>query len=364
VIDFIDMVLEANRDLVLRRLTECLARDRTRHQVAEVTSLGLVQMTRKRVGGGLLEHFSTPCEHCRGRGVIVSTEPVAESAGRGGERDRNGSDRDRTGNGDSGGRRRGRGRRDEPSVERPRRLPDAITPDRDEATLDVGAPAPVEEVVQEAGSGAVEPATVESVRDDVEEVVVEQALAAERNRHVAAAAEADDTAATPRNGAVEAVPDGLANGTGTLAANEPAHSGNGVLPDAAESEAAAPATGRVRRRGRVTRTAGAPAAASGEAPVVTVVTVPAVRPIDPPDIPAPSDVPSATGAALSATPGAVDPWPEPAAPARPRRPRRAASRPAGPPAADTGGDVAAGTGAEIRTETGTETEVRTGGDPV
>src|SRR6185503_1922531 len=131
VIDFIDMVLEANRDLVLRRLTECLARDRTRHQVAEVTSLGLVQMTRKRVGGGLLEHFSTPCEHCRGRGVIVSTEPVVESAGRGAERDR-------TGNGDSGSRRRGRGRRDEPSVEHPRRLPDAITPDRGEATLDVG----------------------------------------------------------------------------------------------------------------------------------------------------------------------------------------------------------------------------------
>ena len=76
VIDFIDMVLEANRDLVLRRLTECLARDRTRHQVAEVTSLGLVQMTRKRVGGGLLEHFSTPCEHCRGRGVIVDTEAI------------------------------------------------------------------------------------------------------------------------------------------------------------------------------------------------------------------------------------------------------------------------------------------------
>ena len=89
VIDFIDMVLEANRDLVLRRLTECLARDRTRHQVAEVTSLGLVQMTRKRVGGGLLEHFSTPCEHCRGRGVIVTTEPAAESNGRDrGERDR------------------------------------------------------------------------------------------------------------------------------------------------------------------------------------------------------------------------------------------------------------------------------------
>ncbi len=76
VIDFIDMVLESNRDLVLRRLLECLARDRTKHQVAEVTSLGLVQMTRKRVGSGLLEAFSVPCECCNGRGVIVSMEPV------------------------------------------------------------------------------------------------------------------------------------------------------------------------------------------------------------------------------------------------------------------------------------------------
>ena len=76
VIDFIDMVLESNRDLVLRRLTECLGRDRTKHQVAEVTSLGLVQMTRKRVGEGLLEAFSEPCEVCRGRGVIIHSEPV------------------------------------------------------------------------------------------------------------------------------------------------------------------------------------------------------------------------------------------------------------------------------------------------
>ncbi|WP_240777388.1 Rne/Rng family ribonuclease [Nonomuraea basaltis] len=76
VIDFIDMVLESNRDLVLRRMLECLARDRTKHQVAEVTSLGLVQMTRKRVGQGLLEAFSTPCDCCNGRGLIVHTEPV------------------------------------------------------------------------------------------------------------------------------------------------------------------------------------------------------------------------------------------------------------------------------------------------
>jgi len=76
VIDFIDMVLENNRDLVLRRLVECLGRDRTRHQVAEVTSLGLVQMTRKRIGTGLVESFSEPCETCQGRGVIIEREPV------------------------------------------------------------------------------------------------------------------------------------------------------------------------------------------------------------------------------------------------------------------------------------------------
>lgn len=76
VIDFVDMVLESNRELVLRRLVECLGRDRTRHQVTEVTSLGLVQMTRKRVGEGLVEAFSTPCEACEGRGFIVHHTPV------------------------------------------------------------------------------------------------------------------------------------------------------------------------------------------------------------------------------------------------------------------------------------------------
>ena len=76
VIDFIDMVLESNRDLVLRRLVECLGRDRTKHQVAEVTSLGLVQMTRKRMGTGLLEVFGEQCEHCAGRGVITHDEPL------------------------------------------------------------------------------------------------------------------------------------------------------------------------------------------------------------------------------------------------------------------------------------------------
>jgi ribonuclease E len=76
VIDFIDMVLESNREQVLRRLVECLGRDRTKHQVAEVTSLGLVQMTRKRVGQGLIEAFSTTCESCGGRGIHIHTDPV------------------------------------------------------------------------------------------------------------------------------------------------------------------------------------------------------------------------------------------------------------------------------------------------
>src|SRR5690606_31826971 len=76
VVDFIDMVLPENQELVLRRLNEALENDRTRHQVSEVTSLGLVQMTRKRIGAGLLETFSSECEHCAGRGLVVHQDPV------------------------------------------------------------------------------------------------------------------------------------------------------------------------------------------------------------------------------------------------------------------------------------------------
>ncbi|HTZ12247.1 MAG TPA: Rne/Rng family ribonuclease [Mycobacterium sp.] len=99
VIDFIDMVLESNRDLVLRRLTEALARDRTRHQVSEVTSLGLVQLTRKRLGTGLIEAFSTTCPHCGGRGITLHADPVdstsapsrkSESGGKRGRRSKKG----------------------------------------------------------------------------------------------------------------------------------------------------------------------------------------------------------------------------------------------------------------------------------
>ncbi|WP_029211244.1 Rne/Rng family ribonuclease [Arsenicicoccus bolidensis] len=109
VVDFIDMVLESNRDLVVRRLVECLGRDRTKHQVAEVTSLGLVQMTRKRVGTGLIESFSTTCEHCNGRGILISSTPVApgtesgvdHSHDQGGRRGRKGNGGNGSGNGGS-----------------------------------------------------------------------------------------------------------------------------------------------------------------------------------------------------------------------------------------------------------------------
>lgn len=100
VIDFIDMVLPSNRDLLLRRLVECLARDRTRHQVAEVTSLGLVQLTRKKIGTGLAEAFTEECECCNGSGYHRSDEPVeSQSPADGGDR--------RQGNGNGRRRRRG-----------------------------------------------------------------------------------------------------------------------------------------------------------------------------------------------------------------------------------------------------------------
>ncbi|ADT98723.1 Rne/Rng family ribonuclease [Mycolicibacterium gilvum] len=110
VIDFIDMVLESNRDLVLRRLTEALARDRTRHQVSEVTSLGLVQLTRKRLGTGLIEAFSTTCTHCSGRGIMLHGDPVDSSSGSNGRKADSGGGGN-GGGGGGGGRRSRRGKR-------------------------------------------------------------------------------------------------------------------------------------------------------------------------------------------------------------------------------------------------------------
>jgi ribonuclease E len=74
IIDFIDMLFEKNQHAVVERLRSALARDKTKSQVMEVSSLGLVQMTRKRVSGGLLDSFSETCPACEGRGVVITHE--------------------------------------------------------------------------------------------------------------------------------------------------------------------------------------------------------------------------------------------------------------------------------------------------
>ncbi|HLF40389.1 MAG TPA: Rne/Rng family ribonuclease, partial [Acidimicrobiia bacterium] len=71
VIDFIDMEIRKNREEVTRRFKEALARDKTRTQVFEISELGLVEMTRKRISEGLVEAFSTTCTTCEGRGIVL-----------------------------------------------------------------------------------------------------------------------------------------------------------------------------------------------------------------------------------------------------------------------------------------------------
>jgi ribonuclease E len=336
------MVLEANRDLVLRRLTECLARDRTRHQVAEVTSLGLVQMTRKRVGGGLLEHFSTPCEHCRGRGVIVNSEPVTGGAPRQEHVDRPERETRRS--------RGGRGRRDgEDRNGHDVRRPEPVTTANGsggrngshaetataDASVDVGAPDPVvtPAVLDPAPAPSAEPTAptgrrvrrsarrgvvqtspaagpVDVAADAVEEVVVERTVAAAHDAPETTTA-APEAPAPEAPAAETAVPDVPEQGIPEQAAAEPA---------LREEE---PGARPRRRRGRVTRTGGAPTATAGDAPVAAVLTVS-------------SAAESAAAPVAAPTPVAVPPQPEPAPAARPRRTRRAASRPAGPPVAEPG----------------------------
>jgi ribonuclease E len=74
VIDFIDMEIRKNRDEVIKRFRDALSRDKTRTQVFEISELGLCEMTRKRIGEGLLESFSTHCPMCEGRGIVVDKE--------------------------------------------------------------------------------------------------------------------------------------------------------------------------------------------------------------------------------------------------------------------------------------------------
>lgn len=381
VIDFIDMVLEANRDLVLRRLTECLGRDRTRHQVAEVTSLGLVQMTRKRVGSGLLEAFSSPCEHCRGRGVVVSTEPVEAKSAPGAE-PRGG------GGGEQAGRRgqRSRGKANEPAHAEPAKTAEpvkaepAVEPVVEPAAVaePVTAAEVVEPAAAESGTSADAVATAEPVRSTGRSrsrrsaaatsaaAVVDEPVAVEAPAPEAAVATdeaaVEDDAAQPkgrtRGGRAAKVVDDKPERTrtrrrssrGQSAADEPAAD----APDAGSAAASADTGSAGTTSGNTVNagvTDGSGASGSGTAGGTNGGTtnggsantggsgvtgkVGAVRTPAAPAQPESTNVNGAAQPAPASGPAEQATPDQPAAAARPRR-RRAASRPAGPPA---GADV-------------------------
>ncbi|WP_340685498.1 translation initiation factor IF-2 N-terminal domain-containing protein [Amycolatopsis coloradensis] len=304
VIDFIDMVLESNRELVLRRLTECLGRDRTRHQVAEVTSLGLVQMTRKKIGTGLLEAFSTPCEHCKGRGVVVSTEPQRTGGG--------GNGHNHGGGGGGGGkeqgsrRSRGRGKGEDQGQNEPAAA-------KTEAPT---APAQRESVVSavQAVANATKAAKGEHSHEATENVE-----SAALNGHAPQAAERP---AEPVTAASEPIADATVE-QAAEAASEPVR----------EPVAEAPAS----------ELAGEPVTTSDdEAPAVREEEIAVVAESGPepeaPEIPVTAETVVTEEVSASETPVAqeeTEPEVDVPAPAvrstTRRRPRRAASRPAGPP---------------------------------
>ncbi len=239
VIDFIDMVLESNRDLVLRRLVECLGRDRTRHQVAEVTSLGLVQMTRKRIGTGLVESFSENCEHCQGRGVVIHHEPVEprrqpDEEPRRGRRGRGRGEGDDTGTGNG----RGGGRAPSPVVAKASPSP------KDIAAIAKHEPRPVAEVSEVAEVPEV--ATVGSVDLPVTDVplgAVPDELVPEETTPTGQPQAEEPTVSGPATEERATEPSAEEPTAGEPATSEPATSeppATPVRPDGSSTEATAP----------------------------------------------------------------------------------------------------------------------------
>ncbi|ANS29543.1 ribonuclease, Rne/Rng family domain protein [Rhodococcus opacus] len=343
VVDFIDMVLESNRDLVLRRLTEALGRDRTRHQVSEVTSLGLVQMTRKKLGTGLVEAFSTTCEHCHGRGILVHAEPIEVKAS-----EDNGARGGSSRGGDSGGSRKKRGRdkssggetsqppvhEETPTVDatvkraHPVALamahhhheeeaahahsgheaesaaqPAAAVPEPEQpVAVEAETPAAdlpgIEEAVAEAPAAVAAEAVVAPEAEEVvvEEAVVEEAVAEEPVVEPAPAEEAP-VAETPE----------------PVVEREPEPQPEPVAPPR-------------RRSRRVSRAAAAPVSETPTAGTVFVIPTSETGAEHAPE-PEPAMSASAVSGPPASSPDGADAQ---AAPRRPRR-RRAAARPAGPP---------------------------------
>lgn len=332
VIDFIDMVLESNRDLVVRRLLECLGRDRTKHQVAEVTSLGLVQMTRKRVGSGLIEVFSETCSHCNGRGVIVQTEPVHRGSSGGG-----GSSEEESSSGGGRNRSRGKGRSGsgsgsgsqspEPKNVLPTPNPNGPTPAQIAAAAHAAAvqavateaPAESTEAVPaeatEAPKATVATETPSASQAETPEVVEAPATRPRAKSRSRARATAASTTPPPAPPASESAAE-----TVEAAAQAP-----GAESTVDEPPAAKKAPSRARKTAKTAKAApsaekvGKAAKVSDTAPDTASTTAPPAAPVGEESQPA------------------AEPQ-EPAAPARGRRRRGRVVAPAGPPSGSTEGE--------------------------
>ncbi|WP_405161715.1 translation initiation factor IF-2 N-terminal domain-containing protein [Nocardia sp. NBC_01499] len=298
VVDFIDMVLESNRDLVLRRLTEALGRDRTRHQVSEVTSLGLVQMTRKKLGTGLVEAFSTTCEHCHGRGILVHAYPVEPSSG-----DDSGASR---GAARETGSRRRRGRDKGAAPAAPVAATNGTAPVESEEEIAVKRAHPVALAMAAHHGDADEDesgAEIESVDVEIESVAAErESVVAES--HETEVVEPEIAVAVPVE---ETEPEEVVE----TVTEAPAETVAKPAEDRAVTNGAPEPAPRTGRRRRVARSAAAPAADSSGA--VFVLPTPEQAPAPAVDFTAeiPVEVPQ-------------------------RKPRRrAVGRPAGPPPAES-----------------------------
>ncbi|GAA1648020.1 translation initiation factor IF-2 N-terminal domain-containing protein [Nocardia ninae] len=303
VVDFIDMVLESNRDLVLRRLTEALGRDRTRHQVSEVTSLGLVQMTRKKLGTGLVEAFSTTCEHCHGRGILVHAYPVEPSSG---------DDGAARGTRETGSRRR-RGRDKSAAPAAPVAASNGTAPVESEEDIAVKRAHPVA-LAMAAHHGDEDESDVTGHQSDVteDESADIEPLETEVVTEAAVAVPADDVDAEPAEvvEVVETVTETVPVAE-TPVAETPAESAAPAADDRAVTNGAPAPAARTGRRRRVARSAAAPAADSSGAVFVLPTADQAPAPAVDFTASAPVEVPQ-------------------------RRPRRrAVGRPAGPPPAES-----------------------------
>ncbi len=325
VVDFIDMVLESNRELVLRRLTECLGRDRTRHQVAEVTSLGLVQMTRKRMGTGLVEAFSETCAHCQGRGIVLHDVPVDHGDG--------GVEQTEV---RSGKARRNRGKRPDAEPEPAVRVaavlgvrPDPRGPRPPGRQHDHGE----EPEASDTGAAFEILLPGEAAADPVAAELAEAVLVADETVGTDVGTDTGDVQAEA-SAAVAAVDRAAADAAGTAA---PDGSGNGSAALTATSEGTEQARAPRRRRA-AGRPAGAPTGSSAAVDIV----LPAAGSTEPPTAAAVDPAPA--GTAADPGPGAPDGNGE--APAvktprkRPSRSRKSAAAGAGGgEPVDTGGSA-------------------------